>query len=76
MEAKLIKVSSESRPRRIRKKKNEIEENEKKLRKCKCGKKYGSYAALYTHIKIKHTEEGVDSEESKKVNKLLYSYKG
>jgi hypothetical protein len=54
--------------RKNRRLKTELECAEK-LFKCGCGKNYLSYAALYTHTKVKHNglfPEGTDAGEKKK----------
>ncbi len=66
---KTLDQNSDFKPKRSRRKKPEIVSE----RKCTwgkgsniCGKVYGSYAALYTHIKLKHAE-GKNDEETKEV---------
>lgn len=54
--------------RRNRRQKTKVNPEEK-LFKCGCGKSYLSYAALYTHCKVKHTgifPEGTIAGEKKK----------
>lgn len=54
--------------RRSRRQKTKVNPEEKTF-KCGCGKSYLSYAALYTHCKVKHTgifPEGTIAGEKKK----------
>lgn len=54
--------------RRTRRQKTKVPPEEKTF-KCGCGKAYLSYAALYTHCKVKHTgifPEGTNAGEKKK----------
>lgn len=57
-----------SNRRKNRRLKSELECAEKQF-KCGCGKNYLSYAALYTHTKVKHNglfPEGTDAGEKRK----------
>jgi hypothetical protein len=58
----------ERKLRRNRRQKTKVNPEEKQF-KCGCGKAYLSYAALYTHCKVKHTgifPEGTNAGEKKK----------
>ena len=68
--ARISEVEQEDKkqPRRSRRQKTKVAPEEKTF-KCGCGKAYLSYAALYTHCKVKHTgifPEGTDAGEKKK----------